>query len=175
MEYKLIIARAAALGLLVLVRLERGEESIDAFCEAIVDDALILQCFYLMATLFALLVNLGLFCADKRFLVDIGVYFDVAVVGELEGVLCRELEVVATTREPHYTYPLAVVDHHDGKYLCRVLQCCVCCCDLTLDFVWDCGVVEVGCRVWAIARHRECSTDFTLIPSAPFARIGMIM
>jgi hypothetical protein len=31
----------------------------------------------------AFLVNLGLFGADEGFLVDIGVYFDVAVVGEL--------------------------------------------------------------------------------------------
>jgi hypothetical protein len=42
-----------------------------------------------------LLVDLVLFCADEGTLVDVGVDFDVGVVGELEGV------------------PLAVVDWHD--------------------------------------------------------------
>jgi hypothetical protein len=32
-------------------------------------------------------VDLGLFGADEGLLVDVGVHFDVAVVGELEGVL----------------------------------------------------------------------------------------
>lgn len=40
-----------------------------------------------MAPLLALLVDLCLFCADEGFLVDVGVDFDVAVVGELESVL----------------------------------------------------------------------------------------
>ena len=40
-----------------------------------------------MASAVALVVDLGLFGADKGFLVDVRVDFDVRVVGELEGVL----------------------------------------------------------------------------------------
>jgi hypothetical protein len=34
-----------------------------------------------------LLVNLRLLCPDKRSLVDVRVYFDIAIIGQLEGVL----------------------------------------------------------------------------------------
>ena len=47
-----------------------------------------------MSTLVSLHVDLVLLGADKGAFIDVGMYFDIAVVGELEGI------------------PLAVVDHH---------------------------------------------------------------
>jgi uncharacterized Tic20 family protein len=87
LEHELVIVGAISFSLLVLVRFEGCEETVDALGEAIVNYALVLECLYLVSALVALLVDLGLFGADEGLLVDVGVYFDVAVVGELEGVL----------------------------------------------------------------------------------------
>ena len=65
------------------MRLQRCKQAVDAFGEAIVDNALILERLYLVAAVVALLVDLGLFGANEGFLVDIGVYFYVAVIREL--------------------------------------------------------------------------------------------
>lgn len=97
MKDELVIIGAISFCLLVLVRFEGCEETIDALGEAIVDDALVLESFYLMSTLVAFLVDLGLFGADKGLLVDVGVYFDVAVVRELEGVLRNSQSTVTIT------------------------------------------------------------------------------
>jgi hypothetical protein len=70
------------------VRFQRGEQAVDALCEAIIDDALVLERFDLVAAMVAFLVYLSLFRADKGFLVDVWVYFDIAVVRKLEVVLC---------------------------------------------------------------------------------------
>lgn len=69
------------------MRFERREQPVNPFGKAIVDYALVLQCFDLVSAPVTFLVNLCLFGADEGFLVDIGVDLDVAVVGELEGVL----------------------------------------------------------------------------------------
>lgn len=74
--------------MLVFVRFQRGEEAVDALCEAIIDDTLILERFDLVAAMVAFLVYLGLFGADEGLLVDVWVYFDVAIVRKLEVVLC---------------------------------------------------------------------------------------
>lgn len=87
MEHELVVAGAVALGLLVLVRFKGCEEAVNALGEAIVDDALVLERLYLVSSVVAFLVYLGLFGADERLLVDVWVNFDVAVVGELEGIL----------------------------------------------------------------------------------------
>ena len=50
--------------------------------------ALVLESLYLVSSLVAFLVNLGLFGADEGFLVNVGMDFNIAVVRELEGVLC---------------------------------------------------------------------------------------
>jgi hypothetical protein len=69
------------------VRLERGEEAVDALGEAIVDDALVLERFDLVAAVIALLVYLRLFRANEGLLVDVGVNFNVTVVRELQIIL----------------------------------------------------------------------------------------
>ena len=70
------------------MRFQRGEQAVDALCEAIIDDTLILERSDLVAAVVAFLVYLSLFGADEGLLVDVWVYFDVAVVGKLEIVLC---------------------------------------------------------------------------------------
>ena len=70
------------------------QQGVDAGEHAIVDDALILESGDLCFAVGAGLVDLVLFSADEGFFVDVGVRFEVAVVGELEGV------------------PFAVVDYH---------------------------------------------------------------
>ena len=76
-----------AVAVLGLVALEGGEQLADALGEPVVDDALILERLDLVAAAFALGVDLVLLGADEGLLVDVGVHFDVAIVGELEGVL----------------------------------------------------------------------------------------
>jgi hypothetical protein len=88
LENELVVVLAVARSLLVLVRFERCEQAVDALGEAIVDDALILERLNLMAAVVALLVYLCLFRANEGLLVDVGVNFDVAVVRELQVVLC---------------------------------------------------------------------------------------
>jgi hypothetical protein len=97
------------------VRFEGCEETIDALGEAIVDYALVLECLYLVSALVAFLVDLRLFGADEGLLVDIGVYFDVAVVRELEGVLEMVSQLRQVLATEMYTYPLAVVNDHFGR------------------------------------------------------------
>jgi hypothetical protein len=87
LEYELVVVCAIAFSLLVLVRFEGSQEAVDALCKAVVDDALILERLDLVAALIALLVYLCLFGADEGLLVDVWVYFDVAIIGELESVL----------------------------------------------------------------------------------------
>jgi hypothetical protein len=70
-----------------LVGFEGGEEVVDAENEAIVYYALVLEGGDLVTPPVALLVDLGLFGADKGFLVDVGVDFDVRVVADFERVL----------------------------------------------------------------------------------------
>jgi hypothetical protein len=70
------------------VRFERCEQAVDALGEAIVDDALILERLDLVAAVVALLMYLCLFRANEGLLVDVGVNFNVAVVRELQVVLC---------------------------------------------------------------------------------------
>lgn len=67
--------------------LEAGDQGVDAREQPVVDDALVLERFGLVLALGALLVDLALLGADEGALVDVGVDFDVGVVGELEGVL----------------------------------------------------------------------------------------
>lgn len=67
--------------------LQGCEKGIDAFEKAIVDDALILVGFDFVLALEALLMDLVLLGTDEGTLVDIGVYFDVRVIAELESVL----------------------------------------------------------------------------------------
>lgn len=67
--------------------LESCEQGVDAFEEAIVDDALVFVGFDLVLAFEACLVDLVLLGADKGAFIDIGVDFDVGVVAEFEGVL----------------------------------------------------------------------------------------
>lgn len=69
------------------MRLQCCEETAQSFCEAIIDDTLVLERLDLVAAVFALLVDLRLLCANEGFLVDVGVDFDVAVVRQLKRVL----------------------------------------------------------------------------------------
>lgn len=73
---------------------QAGEQTVDAGEEAIVDDAFIAEGGDFVLALEAGLVDLVLLGADEGAFVDVGVDFDVGVVGELEGV------------------PFAVVDYH---------------------------------------------------------------
>jgi hypothetical protein len=119
----LVVIRAIALCLPVLMRLKGCEETVDALGEAIVDDALVLKSADLMAAVLAFLVDLGLFGADEGFLVDIGVHFDVAIVGELEGVLLESQKLQQQCIRICNTYPLAVVNHHLGRAMSRAKVC----------------------------------------------------
>lgn len=78
---------------------EAGEEGVDADEEAVVDDAFVFEGGDFVFAFEAGLVDLVLLCADEGAFVDVGVDFDVGVVGELEGV------------------PFAVVDYHCGRGL----------------------------------------------------------
>lgn len=77
----MIIVCAITCGLFSLVGLEGCKETVDAFGEAVIDDTLVLQCLDLMPPMIALLVDLSLFGAYERLFVNIGMYFDVAVIG----------------------------------------------------------------------------------------------
>lgn len=72
---------------------ECREQPVDAKHEAIVDYALVLQCLDLVSTSVAFLVDLGLFGADEGALVDVGMDFDVGVVGQLESVLLIDVRL----------------------------------------------------------------------------------
>lgn len=76
---------------------QAGEQAVDAGEEAIVDDAFVAEGGDFVFALEAGLVDLVLLCADEGAFVDVGVDFDVRVVGELEGV------------------PFAVIDYHDWR------------------------------------------------------------
>lgn len=67
----------------VFVLLERFKKLVDARKQAVVDNALILQGLNLVAALLSLLVDLSLLGSDERTLVDIGMNFDVRVIGQL--------------------------------------------------------------------------------------------
>lgn len=71
----------------LLMRLERREQPVDTAKEALIDDALVFQCIDLLFPVEALLVDLVLFCPDKRTLVDVGMDFNVRVIAELKIVL----------------------------------------------------------------------------------------
>jgi hypothetical protein len=87
LKYELVVVRAIAFSLLVLVRFEGREQAVDALSEAIIDDALILERLDLVAAVIAFLVYLRLFGADEGLLVYVWVYFNVAIVRQLEIVL----------------------------------------------------------------------------------------
>lgn len=65
---------------------ESRQEGVDAFEQSVVDDPLVFQGLDLVASVVALLVDLVLLRADEGAFVDVGVDFDVGVVGELEGI-----------------------------------------------------------------------------------------
>lgn len=94
------------------MRFQGSEETVDALRESIINDALVLQRLDLMPSVVAFLVYLCLFGADERLLVDIRVDFDVAVIGQLQGVLAT---VSRQSLRAWYrcTRPLAVVDDHN--------------------------------------------------------------
>jgi hypothetical protein len=94
LEDELVIVCAISLRLLILVRLQRGEEAVDAFGKAIVDDALVLEGAYLVTAMVTFLVDLCLFRANEGLFVNVGMYFDIAVVGELQVILiqCQKLQ-----------------------------------------------------------------------------------
>lgn len=69
------------------MRIERRYETIDPSEEPVIDDALVLEGLDLLFSLIAVLVDLVLFGANERSLVDVGVNLDVRVVGELECIL----------------------------------------------------------------------------------------
>jgi hypothetical protein len=98
------------------VRLQCGKKSVQAYGKSIVDNAFILQCLDLVPPPIALLVNLFLFSPYERPFVDVGVDFDITIIGQLEGVLRVWLVVDACGKRRELvmrvTYPLAVVDHH---------------------------------------------------------------
>lgn len=71
----------------VLVGVQRLEQAIDAGEEPIVDDLFVFQCFDLMLSVEALLMDLCLFGPDEGALVDIWVDLDVGIVRQLEGIL----------------------------------------------------------------------------------------
>lgn len=77
---------------------EAGEEGIDAGEETIVDNAFVFEGGDFVFALEAGLVDLVLLCADEGAFVDVGMLWDVRVIGELESV------------------PFAVVDYHDGGF-----------------------------------------------------------
>jgi hypothetical protein len=89
LEDELVVICAITFSLLVLVRFQSGQEPVDALGEAVIDDAFVLESLDLVPAVVTFLVYLGLFGANEGLLVDIWVHFDVAVVGQLEGVLCR--------------------------------------------------------------------------------------
>ena len=66
---------------------EGCEQPTDALGEAIVEYSFVFERLDLMPPSIAFLVDLSLLCADEGLFVDVGVNFDVAVVGQLEGVL----------------------------------------------------------------------------------------
>lgn len=66
---------------------QRRQQGGDPLDQGVIDDALILERLDLVLTLLPLEVDLVLFRADERALVDVGVDFDVGVVAQLEGVL----------------------------------------------------------------------------------------
>ncbi len=75
---------------------EACEEGVDAGEQAIVDDAFVFEGGDFVFALEAGLVDLVLLCAYEGAFVDVGMDFNIGVVGELEGV------------------PLAIVDYHYG-------------------------------------------------------------
>lgn len=122
--------------ILRLVALQRGEQLPDALCESVVDDTLILERLDLVAAAVAVGVDLSLFGTDEGLFVDVGVHLDVAVVGELEGVLGEWVSRCASYgrsdrrrgRDRDRAHPLAVVDDHGGCTTWsaeKVEWCCV--------------------------------------------------
>ena len=79
-------ARLGLFGFL-LERLQRVEQVVYAVDEAIVDDLLVLEGLDLVFAIDTLLVDLVLLCTDERTLVDIGMDFDIGIIGQLESVL----------------------------------------------------------------------------------------
>ena len=65
------------------MRLEDVEEVIDASEKTIIDDALVFQSFDLVLSLSTLLMDLVLLRSNERFLVDIGMDFNIRVIAEL--------------------------------------------------------------------------------------------
>jgi hypothetical protein len=82
------------------VRLESSKEKVYPRQQSVVDAALELEGRDAVLSLGAVAVDLGLLCADEGLLVDVGVDFDVRVVGELDCVLRRASEHVGVVLEP---------------------------------------------------------------------------
>ena len=136
-DERLIEKRIAVLGFR-LVTPQLGQEGIDAPEKSIVDDAFVLEGFDLMLALGSLHVDLALLRPNEGALVDIGMGFEVRIVGELEGI------------------PLAVVDWHVAQ-MNRVAQGSNCYRLRGLKSLFSMGSVEValgskrtdvGCRTF---------------------------